>query len=1276
MRERVCNNCGGKKYIIVGQNTVKCSFCGTIYVDEVASQEQEVLTVNAYQKLRDYKFTEALKLFDKIIAQFPMSYEAYYGRFQAKNKVLYYSSNDGMGNSPLKKYPVFFGKEIPVYEDDEDYKKALELAPDAVKANYTENAEIAKHIHDDYLAIEQANKKCDVFLNITANSEKGKELHDLLEKDGVSVFLREDAKRSKFNTEAYFYYAIKYSKVQLVIVEDETFLNTPKFMSLADRFWYRINHKERFPSSFIVLYDEKKISKDEIKKYFPKTEVFFTFSEPDLNQKLIKTVKEAVERAYNEDVVLEKKKIEKVEPAKKKAVEIHTITPTELGRYNVENVPMSDKNKLKWIFYSIKNGDFNTAEELLNSPEYIDSKLGEVEFARILCEKKLKSEDEFFQNIKNIVSVERLEEIIKNSSADFANDIVNKWEELVIKSKNEEVYKNNILFLAQYQNSGRANFLNAAENIALETLDQDLIDKLLQCFSASDVDSYVNFYFQLAQKTGDDSYYEKVLNLDEGHMPSRFALFIKNFGTVEQKLNYRDGEALKNILQFCDETQASNFLFSICDMVVSVAYENIVAAEQQFDFYLSYISNNEILKSTLINISAKLQEMRLFSLAEKYLVLAIKEDPQNAELYWKLIQIKTHCRNESELVTTSVKIADMDDWATVLNYATEAQAEKYAQVISSSNLSTSQKVFREEIYDKSNLIHRLSEFLLRNNSLLKEYEDKGLANYYKLQLTAFDIYFPQLEKAKTYDEYMQVYDRIFERMELLDVTLDTSLDVTKFIKKKESVKVLKSQEKHRDRKYLSEEQVEERTSRWKKLLFLSLIVVPMALITLYLVLIFMFPQDMYQTFKQRSVFFAVAIALVIGIGGIIYNRVRKHKTLLRWRLLRMLIFAVSVVDLVLTILMLYVFPATISISSAKEFYAVLHNTSYVNVELKDDIDLNGYNWNSTQYYGKLDGNGHTIFNLKLTGNGGERGFFSQFSGTVRDLNFVVDATGLNDVDVFGILAAEAKGTISNVNISAKSEDDVISVSSINPDAAIGGLVGTMKDGEISNCFVDVKLNVIATGANVGGLVGEVDSSKVEIFASRAKIDGELFLDNSTFGGLVGVVSNKNSTISECYAEINLNIKKRSEATTTLGNIGGFAGLARIDISDCYSTGSITLENVDAMLGGFVGVFNGAGNLTTISHIYSNVAIQKDGEDEAAYKYGVIVGRLVSGIIRNCLGVGTGTAYGVKDAAASFPNVVIVSSFEEVNELNEWLVGLSKDKWQTEDGKAPTLLVFG
>ena len=79
MRERVCKNCGGREYRVVGQNMVKCAFCGTLYVDEHASKEEEDLLVGAYEILRAMRFADEIAEFDKVLALVPLSFEGHFG---------------------------------------------------------------------------------------------------------------------------------------------------------------------------------------------------------------------------------------------------------------------------------------------------------------------------------------------------------------------------------------------------------------------------------------------------------------------------------------------------------------------------------------------------------------------------------------------------------------------------------------------------------------------------------------------------------------------------------------------------------------------------------------------------------------------------------------------------------------------------------------------------------------------------------------------------------------------------------------------------------------------------------------------------------------------------------------------------------------------------------------------------------------------------------------------------------------------------------------------
>ena len=145
MRERVCKNCGGRRYVVVGQNMVKCQFCGTLYVDEQASKEEEFLTVSAFEQLRALKFEQATKEFEKVLSLYPLSFEAFFGKSLAKNRIVLYNNKRGM-----RRYPKFFGDTIPNLEEDEDFKNAIKNAPQDTINEYNEIAKRVEKIREGY----------------------------------------------------------------------------------------------------------------------------------------------------------------------------------------------------------------------------------------------------------------------------------------------------------------------------------------------------------------------------------------------------------------------------------------------------------------------------------------------------------------------------------------------------------------------------------------------------------------------------------------------------------------------------------------------------------------------------------------------------------------------------------------------------------------------------------------------------------------------------------------------------------------------------------------------------------------------------------------------------------------------------------------------------------------------------------------------------------------------------------------------------------------------
>ena len=1222
----------------IGQNMVKCLFCGTIYVDDYASKEEEILVVNAYEKLRNYDFSSAQKAFEKILLLYPKSYEAYFGLLQAKHKVVFFADNNS-------KTPAFFGKEIPSFLEDKDFLKAVELAPKEVGESFKEQANFVEKIKKEYEENAQNLPPFEILLN---GDETIKNFQDVLKKlENFRIFLPSSVQKIDAE-EAYLYQAVKTSKVEVFVVEKAEDLTNSSFKNLTDRFIYRIKTKERFPSSFIVVINDKNVSIDEIKKAFSNVQRLYLASDMAYLENLSVFVKTAVERNYNESVSLEKKTVEKIEPIKN--VNIQVVEPTELGQYKIENMPLSDKNKTKWIFYSIKNGDFQTAEKLLSEEE---NKTGELYYASLLCELKIKDDEEFFKDLDHFKNKEVLENIINLSSSDFADQFVNNWEELIIKTNDVDVYLKYFDFLSAYNNSSRQKFIDSAIDLALETNNSELIEKIEKSFS--DTETLINFYFQLAQKTGDDKYYNKILSFNSGHAGSLFALFLKNFLTTENKLNYRNVKDLEDVLKYCDKKQKSAFLINICDLVLNVAYYDIKATEAQLDFYLSYI-DEEFLQSALIKIATFLQNEGFFSLAEKYLVLAIKNDKQNASLYWQLIQVKTHSKNESELLTSSVKISEMEDWATVLSYATDEQTEKYAKIVSSANLTTAQKKFRPETLDKLSLSEKLNEFLIRNRKILKDAEEL-VAKYYSKQLTAFDGYFKKINDANTFEQFFEVEERIFERLEVMDLTLDTSVNLARLARKKENLEQIDKEADRREKKYLSTIEVAERERKTKLILFLTLDVLPFFIVSLLLLLTVIFPSDMFLAINQTALMVTVVLLFAVGAGNFVFNYIKKDGQK-SYRITRIVLFLVGSVDLLLMLFAFYAFPPNVSISSANEFNRILHNTTNITINLENDIDLVNIEWSETDTNAKILGNGHSLHNLHFKGDE-SLALFGNLGGEINDLTINISGE-YDNVSRFAGVVLNLNGSLNNVCVNGE-----ISLST-SENAVIGGMVAEANGGSITASKVNLQLNLTtASNEKIGGFVGSAGEGFERISESRTSFQiSTNRLVNAYLGGIIG--ENINASINESYADINFNIESASSSV-----IGGLVGLNRAQIENAYSVGVLTIqENEESEVGGIVG--RNFRRYEGVDKAYTSINFLANGDS-----VGYLVGRLEEGVISNSFAIGenlplVAQRHGNSSGLAQQINCNLLNSANNFRNIYNF----SEDIWYIKNnGALPTLRCF-
>lgn len=198
-----------------------------------------------------------------------------------------------------------------------------------------------------------------------------------------------------------------------------------------------------------------------------------------------------------------------------------------------------------------------------------------------------------------------------------------------------------------------------------------------------------------------------------------------------------------------------------------------------------------------------------------------------------------------------------------------------------------------------------------------------------------------------------------------------------------------------------------------------------------------------------------------------------------------------------------------------------------------------------QFEGTFDGGGKTITGLavkgvSMDGDGEGRlsfipgGLFGYVSGTVKNVG-VADAN-ISGVGGGGIVGTLYDGSVSNCYFTGT----IVGTDTVDGGygASVGGIVGWLKDGNIANCY----FAGTATGlGSVGGIAGDIDAGIIGIWGEKRKATG--------------------GSISNCYS-----------AGTLRGDVGvgGIVGSLRDGVggvSNSYSTAAVSGT---VSVGGIVG----------------------------------------------------------------------------------------------------------
>jgi hypothetical protein len=275
----------------------------------------------------------------------------------------------------------------------------------------------------------------------------------------------------------------------------------------------------------------------------------------------------------------------------------------------------------------------------------------------------------------------------------------------------------------------------------------------------------------------------------------------------------------------------------------------------------------------------------------------------------------------------------------------------------------------------------------------------------------------------------------------------------------------------------------------------------------------------------------------------------------------------------------------------------------------------------TPFAGALDGGGHAVFHLTITG-ASYLGLFGLLGlgGEVRDL-------GVVDVNVIG------------------------------SGSYVGGLVGN-NAGTVAQCHSTG--SIVGTGFDVGGLVGgngrssrgRASGGTVTRSFSTASVKGQTLV-----GGLVG--TNLAGGVTYCYS---------TGPVSGDESIGGLAGDNDAEVTDCYSTGTIYGVRY---VGGLVG-----NNYSTVARCYSTGSVS--GTEEAGGLAGTNSGAVTACFWDIQTSGQTSSAGGTGETTTKMQTTGTFRAWGACGPF--WTISEGQDyphlAWENAPGKMITVLCYG
>ena len=669
--ETVCKSCGGSIQRV--ENYYICDFCGNKWEIDSSNDVHAVDRANAWAALRDGNFEKAAELFEGIIAKEPKNHEAYWGRALALAGIVYVTDlNEN------KKIPTCNNITENSFRQNKDVCKAISLAPADIASTYQDQAEYINKVRLEWLEKASKEPSYDVFISFkdsdrengitrTQDSIDAQDLYSALTAEGYKVFFSRISLRDKISEqyEPYIYNAIRTAKVMIVFGERAEYFSSVWIKNEWSRFRTRIEKGEKHRNSLVVVY--KNMNPQDLPVVL-KARQCMNAADMTFLSDLLRHIKRVVAES-KETVHLEKIQIAGGQISRKAtALSVNTVQMREVGAGAIAETSISEQQSLKLMQAYLDEGQWQQVQKLAEDVLFDNPNCVEALWSKLLASKHAASGKALVSKLNSftVADFAAIDKVLNCSSKGFAETVL----DLLYHSEKETTdaaYSSVLKTILPYSFSRRQKCIDAAFSNVIAHGKYESFQRLLNTLESQQVDRYISYNLQFAEKTEDNKHKQACLNavlkVDEGNVTALREILLTQLKTYKPGMSLVTGATLvssfEKLLKYAPDgnEEVKLCLGWLVDYLSGAGICEF--SKRLIRYYTGEISD---LKEPMIKLSYQMLKQQQFKYAEYFLNLVLSFDPDNPEVYWGICLLRIGASSEASIMGADLPLQDVPEF--------------------------------------------------------------------------------------------------------------------------------------------------------------------------------------------------------------------------------------------------------------------------------------------------------------------------------------------------------------------------------------------------------------------------------------------------------------------------------------------------------------------------------------------------------------------------------------------------------------------------------------